>query len=251
MLENIKKTMRYIERQHKAKVQAAGITTGGVTAVGGLIVAGVLAAPVAPIALVPAWIGFMYFVMHGDDPSAVRSNECTVNKFKLVGDPTDLSKIRAMQEYIDKKTRKLQHMGRLPEKLEARLQRHIADVAPILQNVRVYHDYSWLEKEKGELSFFEFQRSFIDEKGSTSSQTMAKVELVPMGLLPRSESARLVIEQLPAKQGVPALPAPDALTGEFKALADKVEGVAERVGALEQPAPAVLEKPKFRGNNRG
>ena len=87
---------------------------------------------------------------------------------------------------------------------------------------------------------------------------LARIELVPMGLLPRQEPARLVIEQTPANS-TPALPAPDALRGEFKALSEKVEGVAgqveqvaDRLGALENPAaaePARLEKPKF-GNRK-
>ncbi|MDP2206557.1 MAG: hypothetical protein Q8K65_09650 [Alphaproteobacteria bacterium] len=212
--------------------------------------AGILVGPAGAFIVLPIWAGFMVSML-GDDPSRVRGNDHSLNGFKLVGDARDLSQIKAMQEYIDKKTDKLKHMGRLPDALEAHLQRHIADVAPVLQRVRVYHAYAWGEKEKGELSSFEFQRKFIDEKGAEASQTMAKVELVPMGLLPRSEPARLIVEQIAAKQPMQALPAPDALTGEFKALADKVEGVVERVGALEQPAPTILEKPKFRGNNRG
>jgi hypothetical protein len=243
MLENLKKTMRYLERQHKAKTATIGVAASSALTMGGLVVAGVVAVPLIPLAILPA---VLTNLASDSEPSRVRKNEYTVNNFKLVGDAGDLSKIYAMQEYLDKKTQKLQHMGRLPEKLEARLQRHIADVAPVLQRVRVYKAYAFRDEEKGELSSFEFVRKFIDEKGAEASQTMAKVELVPMGLLPRSEPARLVIEQLPAK----ALPAPDVLTGEFKALADKVEGVAERVVALEQPTPAVLEKPKFRGNNR-
>lgn len=246
MLENIKKTVRYLERQHKSKTALAGVGAGSALAMGGLILTGAVAAPLAPLALVPVMISRMFLPL---DARTLRTNDWTVNDFKLVGDGADLSKIVAMQEYIDNKTKNFKHLGRLPEKLEAHLQRHIADVAPVLQRVRVYHAYAWGDKEKGELSSFEFHRKFIDEKGKTAAQTMAKVELVPMGLLPRSEPARLIVEQ--HAKPMQSLPAPDVLTGEFKALADKVEGVAERVGALEQPAPAAsLEKPKFRANGR-
>lgn len=249
MLEKLKETMRYIERQHKFKAAMAGVGTGSALGMGGLVLAGVVAPPLIALAAIPVFASGMFM---DTDPYPVRDNDCNLNGFKLVGDAADLSKIKAMQEFIDKKTDKLKHMGRLPEQLEARLQRHIADVAPVLQRVRVYKAYAFRDDEKGELSSFEFLREFIDEKGGKISQSLARVELVPMGLLPRSEPARLVVEQSPAKQQRQALPAPEVLSGEFKALADKVDGVAERVGVLENPTPpAQLEKPKFRANNRG
>lgn len=248
MFEKLKKSMRYIERRHKKKTTGAGVALGGTAAVGALIMTGAVATPFIPLVmLVPIYGGGMMGLL-GGDPSRVTKNEFSVNGFKLVGDARDLSQIKAMQEYIDKKTAKLKHLGNLPPKLEEQLQRHIADVAPVLQRLRVYKDYAWRDEEKGEQALFEFQRSFIDEKGTDAKQAVARIELVPMGLGQRKEPVRLVVEQKPA---TPALPAPEVLSGEFKALADKVEGVAGRVEALEKPqepeSTSRLEKPKFNG----
>ncbi|MDY0008885.1 MAG: hypothetical protein RBS08_04195 [Bdellovibrionales bacterium] len=248
MLEKFKKSMRYIERRHKKKVTGAGVALGGTVAVGGVIATGIVATPFIPLMLlVPLYGGGMAGLL-GGDTSRVRQNEFSVNGFKLVGDAHDLTQIKAMQEYIDKKTAKLKHLGSLPSKLEEQLQRHIADVAPVLQRVRVYKSYAWRDEEKGEQSLFEFQRGFIDEKGADARQAVARIELVPMGLAPRKDPVRLIVEQ---KKDTPALPAPEVLSGEFKALADKVDGVAGRVEALEKPqepeTTARLDKPKFNG----
>lgn len=255
MFEKLNKTLRRIERQYKAKAMGAGTALGGGAAVGVAIVTGAVTGPAAVLLMIPVYGGFMMGVV-GGDPSRVRNNDYVLDDYKLVGTPADLSQIKAMQEYIDKRTEKLKHLGTLPEKLQRDINRHIADVAPVLQRVRVYKNYSWRNEEKGELTSFEFTRKFIDESGSTVKQPLARIELVPMGLLPRQEPARLVIEQTPAR---PALPAPDELRGEFKALADKVEGVAgqvdsvqNRLGVLENPQapePAKLEKPRFERRN--
>lgn len=256
MLEQLNKTLRRIQRQYKAKALGAGTALGGGAAAGIAIAAGAVTGPASVIFVVPVYAGFMMGLM-GGDPSRVRNNDYVLDDYKLVGTPADLSQIKAMQEYIDKKTEKLKHLGTLPEKLQRDINRHIADVAPVLQRVRVYKNYSWREEEKGELTSFEFTRKFIDEKGSTVTQPLARIELVPMGLLPRQEPARLVIEQAPAR---PALPAPDELRGEFKALAEKVDGVAGQVGSVESrlgalensetPPPAKLDKPKFGRNSK-
>lgn len=253
MFERINQALRHIQRQHKSKAIGAGTALGGSALAAGLLGAGIVTGPASIVFLVPVYAGVMMGAL-GGDPSRVRENEYTLNGFKLVGAPRDLTRIKAMQEYINKKTEKMQHLGTLPEKLQQAINQHIADVAPVLQRLRVYKSYAWKEEEKGELSSFEFKRSFIDEKGSKTEQVLARIELVPMGLLPRQEPARLVIEQIPAN-GAPALPAPEALRGEFKALSEKVEGVvgqveqvADRVDALEKPqsaAPARLDKPKF------
>ncbi len=188
--------------------------------------------PASIVFLVPVYAGVMMGAL-GGDPSRVRENEYTLNGFKLVGAPRDLTRIKAMQEYINKKTEKMQHLRTLPEKLQQGLSTSISPMS----------------------------RRFCSACGFTNPTRGKKKKKANCH---RSNSSAASSTKRAAKQNRSSHVSNWCrwgfcrgrnLRGEFKALSEKVEGVvgqveqvADRVDALEKPqsaAPARLDKPKF------
>lgn len=92
MFERINQALRHIQRQHKSKAIGAGTAFGGSALAAGLLGAGIVTGPASIVFLVPVYAGVMMGAL-GGDPSRVRDNEYTLNGFKLVGTPRDLTRI--------------------------------------------------------------------------------------------------------------------------------------------------------------
>lgn len=246
LIEKLNKTPRLIRRQYRSRAFGAAVAVTGVVASSVAIGLGVVSGPGIPFVLLMALYAGGGIALFGEDPSRVRGREYELNGYKLVGDPRDITRVKAVQDYINNRTHGMEYLTTLPEDLLVELNQHVADVVPVLKKLRIYKDL----RHEDDLSYFQFQRAFIDEKGSAAEQAVSIINDIPVKAVApqkRSESVNTVasVQQAEARG-----------LAEFNALSERLKTLSMQVEKLESHLDhanghaSMLEKPKFKGMSK-
>lgn len=234
MAKPISKFFRFLRREHPAKTAflvpstAAGIGIGILTiATGGAT---------APLLIIPAAGGFFGMIFGGIGDAHFTGNAESVSGCMLVGEPKDIYRVRSVQKRINQLTKKLQHMDKLPEKVQRKVMAHVGDAEEALARLRVYEGHGGGRQPAS----FSFYREYYDEAGRYTTQVLAVVDL-------KKENAAAASSPAPSKQApshTDGRPSAPETTPEFNSLSKKIEKLEGRLKEIENPKPAALDKPK-------
>lgn len=227
--------VRYLRTQWRdRKPSFIGTTIGTASAVGvavATVMTGGVAAPAFIFAAIPFVMGMTY------PNSRVTGNRIEKDGVYITGDNRALESIKKMQDFIDEKVETLLHLQDLPPHVEKSILRHLSDLQPLLKDVRC-NDCKTGEVVPNSLVFV---RARIDAKGKPERVPLATV--TPDSIILPGRWVALgddVVRDATPK----ALPAPNAVSPDFTRLSQDVRALQEKVAAIENPAPARLDKPQ-------
>lgn len=246
LIEKLNKTSRLIRRQYRSKAFGTAIGLTGVVAGGFAIGAGVVSGAGIPFVLLMALYAGGGIAVFGEDPSCVLGREYELNGYKLVGSPRDITRVKAVQDYINNRTHGMEYLATLPKDLLVELNQHVADVVPVLKSLRIYKEF----RSEDDLSYFQFQRPFIDEKGNAAEQAVSIIKDAPVKALVPPKRLGPVDVMAPVQQ------AQARCLDEFNVLSDRLKVLSMQVKKLESYLgeanghASMLEKPKFKGMSK-
>lgn len=245
LIEKFSKTSRLIRRQYKSRAFGAAVGLTGLVAASITIGLGIVSGPGIPFVLLMALYAGGGIAMCGEDP-CISGREYELNGYKLVGAPRDITRVKAVQDYINNRTHGMEYLKTLPKELLVELNQHVTDVVPFLKKLRIYKDL----RNEDDLSHFQFQRAFIDEKGSAAEQAVSIINDIPVKALappkrPGPVDAVASVQQAEAR----GLSEFNDLSKRLKALSIQVEKLESHLEHANGHAP-MLEKPKFKGMSK-
>lgn len=218
-------------RDRKSTVIGAAVA-GGIAGLGAaaIAVAGPVLAPTLLFTLLPLGMGYSF------TEGRIRGNSLQFGNVNLTGDNRDLESIDKMTWFILDKVDGIRHLQDLPDSVERSLLRHLGDLVPILKRVRANDCMTGAAVPVSLV----FKRPRIGADGRDEQVVLATVTPDAVIMAPRMvQIAAKTVQPEPQK----ALPAPSAMAHDFTRLSQDVRALQEKVAAIENPAPASLDKP--------